>query len=157
MFYKPPPPTVRESAPSTQKTINKLAICSPQHLQIGIEVTLSLLGCIYEPQVMVISERTKNQFSFAKTNALSVSALYASRIMAPLDRPHPRALFDIHHLFNNDRLTNQYRIVLIIYLINHDYSLDSLLSPTLKDISQIFTRCFVCMTDDEKIISCTFP
>ena len=138
--------TIQESAPSTQKTINKLVIRTPQRLQIKIEVTPVLRGCVYEPQVMAVSEKTEDVFGFAKINVLSFADLYAGKIMAALDRQHPRDLFDIHHLFNNEGLTDNLRTALIVYLISHDHSPHSLLSPTLRDISQIFETDFVGMT-----------
>ncbi len=141
--------TVKESAPSTQKTINKLVIRTPQRLQIKIEVTPVLRGCVYEPQVMAVSERTEDTFGFAKINVLSFADLYAGKIMAALDRQHPRDLFDVYHLFNNEGLSEELRTALIVYLISHDHSPHSLLSPTLRDISQIFTSDFVGMTEKE--------
>ena len=141
--------TVQESTPSTQKTINKLVIRTPQRLQIKIEVTPVLRGCVYEPRMMAVSEKTEDEFGFAKINVLSFSDLYAGKVMAALDRQHPRDLFDIHQLFENEGLTDQLRIALIVYLISHDHSPHSLLSPTSRDISQIFETDFVGMTETE--------
>lgn len=141
--------TVQESIPSTQKTINKLVIRTPQRLQIKIEVTPVLRGCVYEPRMMAVSEKTEDEFGFAKINVLSFADLYAGKVMAALDRQHPRDLFDIHQLFENEGLTDQLRTALIVYLISHDHSPHSLLSPTSRDISQIFETDFVGMTETE--------
>ena len=141
--------TVQESTPSTQETINKLVIRTPQRLQIKIEVTPVLRGCVYEPRMMAVSEKTEDEFGFAKINVLSFADLYAGKVMAALDRQHPRDLFDIHQLFENEGLTDQLRIALIVYLISHDHSPHSLLSPTPRDVSQIFETDFVGMTETE--------
>jgi predicted nucleotidyltransferase component of viral defense system len=141
--------TVQESTPSTQKTINKLVIRTPQRLQIKIEVTPVLRGCVYEPQLMAVSEKTEDEFGFARMNVLSFADIYAGKVMAALDRQHPRDLFDIHHLFENEGLTDKLRTALIIYLISHDHSPHSLLSPTPRDIRQIFETDFVGMTERE--------
>lgn len=139
--------TVQESTPSTQKTINKLVIRTPQRLQIKIEVTPVLRGCVFEPQVMAVSEKTEDEFGFARMNVLSFADIYAGKVMAALDRQHPRDLFDIHHLFENEGLTDKLRTALIVYLVSHDHSPHSLLSPTPRDIRQIFETDFVGMTE----------
>lgn len=141
--------TVQESTPSTQETINKLVIRTSQRLQIKIEVTPVLRGCVYEPRMLAVSEKTEDEFGFAKINVLSFADIYAGKIMAALDRQHPRDLFDIHQLFENEGLTDQLRTALIVYLISHDHSPHSLLSPTSRDISQIFETDFVGMTETE--------
>ena len=141
--------TVQESTPSTQKSINKLVIRTPQRLQIKIEVTPVLRGCVFEPQVMAVSEKTEDEFGFARMNVLSFADIYAGKVMAALDRQHPRDLFDIHHLFENEGLTDKLRTALIVYLVSHDHSPHSLLSPTPRDIRQIFETDFVGMTERE--------
>jgi predicted nucleotidyltransferase component of viral defense system len=78
--------TVQESTPSTQKTLNKLVIRTPQRLQIKIEVTPVLRGCVFEPQVMAVSEKTEDEFGFARMNVLSFADIYAGKVMAALDR-----------------------------------------------------------------------
>ncbi len=144
-----PKHTVYESAPSTQKTINKLVIRSPHRLQIKIEVTPVLRGCVYEPVILPVSQRKEDEFGFAKMKVLSFADLYAGKIMAALDRQHPRDLFNIHYLLENEGITDELRTALLIYLISHDHSPYSLLSPQLKDISAIYETDFVGMVDED--------
>ena len=66
--------------------------------------------------------------------------------MAALDRQHPRDLFDIHLLLENEGVTDDLRTVLIVYLISHDHSPHSLLDPVLRDISQDFEQNFFGMS-----------
>ena len=68
--------------------------------------------------------------------------------MAALDRQHPRDLFDVHQLLENEGITDELRTALIIYLISHDHSPHSLLDPVLRDISQDFEQNFVGMTTE---------
>lgn len=140
---------ITESAPSTQKEITKLVIRTKEHVQIKIEVTPVLRGCAYEPVLMSVCDQVENHFGFAEINVLSFPDLYAGKIMAALDRQHPRDLFDVHQLFENEGITDNLRTAMIVYLISHDHSPHSLLDPVLRDITQDFEQNFVGMTSEK--------
>jgi len=104
---------------------------------------------IYEPVLMPVSQKVEDDFGFAQMNTLSFADLYAGKIIAALDRQHPRDLFDVHHLLENEGINDKLRNAIIIYLISHDHSPHSLLSPVLRDISQDFSQNFLGMTREE--------
>jgi predicted nucleotidyltransferase component of viral defense system len=137
---------ITEYAPRTQREITKLVIRTQNQIQIKVEVTPVLRGCVYEPIVMSVSEKVEVQFGFAEMKVLSFADLYAGKIMAALDRQHPRDLFDVYHLLENEGISSELRKAIIIYLISHDHSPHSLLNPVLRDISQDFEQNFVGMT-----------
>ena len=145
---------ITESAPSTQTEITKLVIRTKERVQIKIEVTPVLRGCVYDPVLMSVCEQVENDFGFAEINVLSFADLYAGKIMAALDRQHPRDLFDVHQLFENEGITDDLRTAMIVYLISHDHSPHSLLDPVLRDIAQDFEQNFVGMTGDEVTLDC---
>jgi len=140
---------VTPSAPATQETINKLVIRTRDNLQIKVEVTPVLRGCVYPPALMPIVEKAESLFGFVQINTLSFADLYAGKIAAALDRQHPRDLFDIAHLFLHEGLTENLRTALIIYLISHDASPHALLKPRLADIQQDYEQNFAGMTDED--------
>lgn len=139
---------ITESAPRTQTETTKLIVRARDRTQIKIEVTPVLRGCVYDPQIMTVSAKVEDEFGFAETNVLSFEDLYAGKIMAALDRQHPRDLFDVHLLLGNEGISDDLRSAIIVYLISHDHSPHSLLDPVLRDISQDFEQNFVGMTDD---------
>lgn len=145
---------ITESAPSTQKEITKLVIRTNERVQIKIEVTPVLRGCVYAPALMSVCEQVESDFGFAEIKVLSFADLYAGKIMAALDRQHPRDLFDVHQLFENEGITDDLRKAMIVYLISHDHSPHSLLNPVLRDITQDFEQNFVGMTSDEVTLDC---
>lgn len=138
---------ITESAPHTQEEITKLIVRARDRTQIKIEVTPVLRGCVCEPQIMAVSARVEDEFGFVETKVLSFEDLYAGKIMAALDRQHPRDLFDVHLLLENEGISDDLRAALIAYLISHDHSPHSLLTPVKRDISQDFEQNFVGMTD----------
>ena len=141
--------SINATAPKGHSEINKLVVRTPDRVQIKIEVTPVLRGCVYDPVMTMISERAEDEFGFAEINVLSFADLYAGKIMAALDRQHPRDLFDVHQLLENEGLTDELRTAFIIYLISHDHSPQSLLVPAEKDIAQEYEQNFRGMTEDE--------
>jgi predicted nucleotidyltransferase component of viral defense system len=141
--------TITESAPATQNTINKLILRTPDRVQIKIEVTPVLRGCVYDPEPMTICSRAEEQFGFTENSVLSFADLYAGKILATLDRQHPRDLFDVHQLFENEGIDDELRTALIVYLISHDHSPHTLLSPAARDITHDYERNFMGMTEED--------
>lgn len=142
-----PDVTVQGSAPGGRGAINKLVVRTKHRQQIKIEVTPVLRGCVYEPVVMPVSERVEDEFGFARVQVLSFADLYAGKILAALDRQHPRDLFDVHLLLEKEGVSDELRTALIVYLISHDHSPQSLLAPHAKDIRSIYDTDFVGMTE----------
>ncbi|GJM04773.1 MAG: hypothetical protein DHS20C09_07640 [marine bacterium B5-7] len=140
---------ITESAPKTQDTINKLIVRTKNHVQIKIEVTPVLRGCVYEPEIVSIAQDAEERFGYVEINMLSNADLYAGKIMAALDRQHPRDLFDTRILLSNEGLTSELRDAFIVYLISHGRLPYRLLNPKLKDITQEFEQNFMGMTEEE--------
>jgi len=80
---------------------------------------------------------------------LSVADLYGGKLCAALDRQHPRDLFDVKVLLENEGITDDIRKAFIVYLVSHDRPINELLDPTRKDIRQIYESDFVGMTVEE--------
>jgi predicted nucleotidyltransferase component of viral defense system len=139
---------ITQSAPRSQREITKLVVRTKDRVQIKIEVTPVLRGCVYEPKLMPICASVEDQYGFAEMNVLSFADLYAGKIMAALDRQHPRDLFDVHLLLEKEGITDELRTALIVYLISHDHSPHSLLAPLLRDIGKDFSQNFDGMTEE---------
>lgn len=115
--------------------------------QIKIEVTLVLRGCVYEPVVKQVSPRVEDEFGFAEIQIVSFADLYAGKIVAALDRQHPRDLFDIRELLANERIDDDLRKAFIVYLLSHNRPMAEILRPARRDISAEFARGFEGMTE----------
>lgn len=88
--------------------INKLLV-SVDGVQIKIEVTPVLRGCVYPPETRIVSEAVEDQFGFAEMQVVSFADLYAGKIVAALDRQHPRDLFDVLDLLAHEGIDEQLR------------------------------------------------
>lgn len=132
---------------TTENTVVKLTIRS-QGVQIKIEVTPVLRGCVFEPQMIAVKPAVQEEFGFAEARIVSFADLYAGKIVAALDRQHPRDLFDVRDLLANEGITDDLRQAFIVYLLSHDRPMSEVLAPTLINIESAFTHGFLGMTRD---------
>lgn len=116
--------------------------------EIKIEVAPVLRGCVYPEALRTITARAEAEFGFAEVPVLSFEDLYAGKIMAALDRQHPRDLFDVKLLLAAEGLTGRLVQAFVVYLISHDGSLARTLSPTLKPLGELYQKQFVGMTTE---------
>jgi predicted nucleotidyltransferase component of viral defense system len=128
-------------------TVTKLLVRA-EGVQIKIEVTPVLRGCVYEAEMRSVTEVVEEAFGFAEVQMVSFSDLYAGKAVAALDRQHPRDLFDIRHLLANEGIDDDLRRAFIVYMLSYDRPMSEVLAPTLKNISAEFMRGFEGMTDE---------
>lgn len=119
------------------------------NVQIKIELSPVLRGTVYDPKVMPVSEAVEDEFGFAEMPVVSFADLYAGKICAALDRQHPRDLFDVKQLLDNEGLTDDLRKALLVYIISHPRPIAELLRPNFKDISDIYEGEFLNMADQD--------
>jgi hypothetical protein len=103
-------------------------------------------GCVFEPTIMAVSEKVEDQFSFAETLVVSRDDLYAGKLVAALDRQHPRDLFDVRDLLANEGISDTLRQAFLVYILSHNRPAAEVLAPKRKDIEQEFQNNFVGMT-----------
>jgi predicted nucleotidyltransferase component of viral defense system len=127
--------------------INKLFV-RLGNSQIKIEVTPVIRGCVYEPETKSVSPAVE-EFGTAEIQVVSFADLYAGKIVAALDRQHPRDLFDVRDLLANEGITDELRNAFLIYLISHDRPMHEVLGSKQKDISAEYGRGFQGMTAED--------
>jgi predicted nucleotidyltransferase component of viral defense system len=141
--------TVQEIKTREAEHLSKLAV-STAEATIKIEPNLVLRGTVFAPEERELSERAESLFEMSATaNTLAVADLYGGKLCAALDRQHPRDIFDVKILMENEGVTDDIRTAFVIYLASHSRSMSELLEPNLKDIRQVFEQEFTGMTDDK--------
>jgi predicted nucleotidyltransferase component of viral defense system len=134
------------SQPKGENCTTKLLLRADD-VQIKIEVTPVLRGCVYEPAVKRVSPKVEEQFGFAEMPVVDFADLYAGKMVAALDRQHPRDLFDIRDLLANEGVDDQLRKAFLVYLVSHNRSMAEVLAPQRLDISAEYKRGFEGMAD----------
>jgi len=116
-------------------------------LTVKVEPNPVLRGSVFQPQEVSLNKKAQDLFETSVTiQALSFEDLFGSKICAALDRQHPRDLFDVKLLLENEGITDKIRKAFVVYLISHPRPIVELLNPNLKDIESVFTGEFQGMT-----------
>lgn len=140
---------IQEGRAHGSKRINKLVVANGP-TRIIIEPNEVIRGAVLPPIERELSKRAEETFELSVTaRTLSTADLYGGKLCAALDRQHPRDLFDVNILLENEGLTEEIRKVFIVYLASHDRPINELLDPARKDIRQTYEREFAGMTVDD--------
>jgi predicted nucleotidyltransferase component of viral defense system len=115
-------------------------------VQVKVEVTPVLRGCVYEPELRIVSGAVEEAFGFAEMRIVSFADLYAGKIVAALDRQHPRDFFDVKDLLAKEGIDTALRRAFIVYLLSHNRPMVEVLAPERKSLSEEFIRGFEGMT-----------
>ena len=111
-------------------------------------MTPVLRGCVYEPATRSVSPAVEERFGFAEIQVVSFADLYAGKLVAALDRQHPRDLFDVRDLLADEGIDNTLRKAFLVYILSHNRPMAEVLAPARLDIAQEFTRGFQGMTEE---------
>ncbi|MDP3560309.1 MAG: nucleotidyl transferase AbiEii/AbiGii toxin family protein [Legionellaceae bacterium] len=116
--------------------ISKLQVYT-NHAMIKIEPNFVLRGSVFPCEEKELCAKAQDEFlKFMRVKSLSVADLYGGKICAALDRYHPRDLFDIKLLLENQGLTEEIRQAFIVYLASGSRPMHELLEPRISDASQ---------------------
>lgn len=123
--------------------------CKLAGAQIKIEVNTTIRGYLQEPRIMQVTDAVQSEFGlFAAINVVSLGELYGGKICAALDRQHPRDLFDVQKLFENEGLTEEIKNGFITALLGSNRPINEILRPNLQDQREAFNSQFSGMTND---------
>lgn len=115
---------------------------------VVIEVTPVMRGCAFNPETKGVSKAVEEAFGFAEIQMLSFEDLYGGKIVAALDRQHPRDLFDVRFLLANEGISEALRQAFIVYMLCHKRPMGEVLASAQKDIRQRYEREFSGMTTE---------
>ncbi len=97
--------------------------------------------------------RVEDAFGFAEMRIVSFADLYGGKIVAALDRQHPRDLFDVRDLLANEGVDDALRRAFLVYLLSHGRPMAEVLTARPKDITGEFERGFAGMTAEPVSLS----
>jgi len=138
---------VNESRNAKTGKIEKLIVSQPG-AQIKIEPNPVIRGFVYPCSEMTLAQSAIDLFEMEVfTNTLSVADLYGGKLVAALDRQHPRDLFDTKLLFESVGITDEIRKAFIVYLASHARPIHEVIIPTLLDKEDEFEQEFIGMTE----------
>ena len=138
---------VHEQQPQDSRLVAKLVVQERAGAQIKIEPNHVLRGALHLPVERTLAPKAQAIFERTATaRVISVPELYGGKICAALDRQHPRDLFDVYWLLQNEGLTDDIRKAFVVFLASHDRPMSELLSPNRKKLQRVYADEFSGMT-----------
>lgn len=110
---------------------------------IKIEVKLVGRGLLGEPNKALLCEAAQERFdAFCAMPLVPLAQLYGGKLCAALDRQHPRDLFDVKLLFENEGFTDKIKRGFILGLVSSRRPTHEMLDPHLLDQRTTFETQF---------------
>ena len=117
--------------------------------RVKIETSPVTRGTVLRPKTMVACDAATAQFGFAEIAVVAFEDLYGGKLHAALDRQHPRDLFDIKLLYENEGLTDDLFRVFMVYVASSGRPMHELLGSETPPNDDLFDAEFAGMTRDE--------
>jgi predicted nucleotidyltransferase component of viral defense system len=116
--------------------------------QVKVEVNAVFRGTALPIERRPLSIRAAELFGVElELPILAPDELYASKLVAALDRQHPRDLFDLWQLYESGGLTDGMVECFVTYLAGHNRPTHEVLFGNKKDIAKEYDNSFVGMTE----------
>lgn len=147
-----------------QKRINKISGMKVQYIKkknnpvgklvaiskkgrIKIEPNLIIRGNVLATKNVYLSKEAQKIFELnVEAKCIDEKEIIASKIVAALDRQHPRDLFDIINLVDKNEVPADTINLFIIYALQSSRPLNEIVNPNLKELSQVYKNHFEGMT-----------
>ena len=121
--------------------------------RIKIEPNLIIRGSVFPVETHILIKQAQDLFEKSvQSELLSFADLYGGKMCAALDRQHPRDLFDIKLLLENEGITEKIRQAFIVYLLSHNRPIIELLNPNPIDLKSMFELDFRGMTFEPVVL-----
>lgn len=122
-------------------------LVSNKETQIKIETTPVMRETVHVPSMQTVTPNVEDQFGFAEIKMLDFNDLYAGKLCAALDRQHPRDLYDVKLLLENEGISEELKNTFLVYLISSSRPMAELIKPNLKPLREVYEKEFETMTN----------
>ncbi len=110
---------------------------------VKVEVNHVFRGVVEAIQFRQLSSEPRSLFTTdLSVPTLSTAELYGSKLVAAMDRQHPRDIFDVHWLFEGEGLTPDIVECFVCYLAGHNRPVHEVLFSNDVDLSVPFENEF---------------
>jgi len=118
-------------------------------VEVKIEVNIVMRGTVQSVRMASLTPRASEALlADLEIPVVSLEDMYGGKLVAALDRQHPRDLFDVMQLFAHEGITPGIRRAFVVYLASHNRPVHEVLFPTLQDIRQEYAQNFIGMTTE---------
>ena len=125
-------------------------LVSTEDSQVKVEVNIVFRGTVRPVVRQALCQRASDLFGVELTLPVLDSAeLYGGKLVAAMDRQHPRDLFDAMQMLEQDGLSDETLECFVTYLAGHNRPIHEVLFGNDKDISLEYRDNFVGMTTED--------
>jgi len=133
---------------SHRKDVGKLQI-SADGVDVKLEVSLVSRGTLSAPVKMTLCAKAQEEFeAFCAISVIPFGQLYGGKICAALDRQHPRDLFDVKYLLDNEGYTEKVKEGFYLRLLSGERPINEILFPNLQNQRATMDNQFSGMSED---------
>lgn len=116
-------------------------------IEVKIEVNYVMRGTVHPVASAVLTPTARDALlGDLEIPVVSLEDVYGGKLVAAMDRQHPRDLFDVMQLFGHEGITPGIRHAFVVYLASHNRPVHEVLFPALRNIEQEYERNFKGMT-----------
>ncbi|NWG25046.1 MAG: nucleotidyl transferase AbiEii/AbiGii toxin family protein [Pseudorhodoplanes sp.] len=134
-------------APASADTGETKLLVRQGTIEVKIEVNFVMRGTVYPVSKASLTQNARDTLQAdLDIPVVSLEDVYGGKLVAAMDRQHPRDLFDIMQLFAHEGITAGIRRAFVVYLASHNRPVHEVLFPSLRDIRQEFEHNFAGMT-----------
>lgn len=131
-----------------KQKILKLQLATAE-AQIKIEVNQINRGVSGKVVRLPLCEKAQEDFNaFCAISVVSLGQLFGGKICAALDRQHPRDLFDIQFLLQNEGFTDDIKKGFMLCLLSSNRPINEMLQPNLIDQQDAMVNQFEGMSSE---------
>jgi predicted nucleotidyltransferase component of viral defense system len=131
-----------------QTEVSKLLV-SKERSSIKLEVNQINRGTLGEVEERQLCLKAQEEFeTFCAVPVVPLGQLYGGKLCAALDRQHPRDLFDVRYLLENEGFTEEIKRGLLLCLLSSSRPIHELVSPHLQDQSHVLKKQFAGMSSE---------
>jgi predicted nucleotidyltransferase component of viral defense system len=118
-------------------------------LMVKVEVNTVIRGAVHPTQMLGLTAAASDALmADLELPLLSSEDIYGGKLVAAMDRQHPRDLFDVRELFTHGGITPAIRRGFVVYLASHNRTIHEVLFPTPKDMQLAYDGSFAGMTKE---------
>jgi predicted nucleotidyltransferase component of viral defense system len=118
-------------------------------IEVKIEVNFVMRGTVHPVRNAALVSRAREVLlADLEIPVASLEDVYGGKLVAAMDRQHPRDLFDVMQLFAHEGITPGIRRAFVVYLASHHRPVHEVLFPAPRDMAPEYERSFKGMTTD---------
>jgi predicted nucleotidyltransferase component of viral defense system len=134
-------------APATADAGETKLLVRQGAIEVKIEVNFVMRGTVQPVRTASLTQTAREVLQAdLEIPVVSLEDVYGGKLVAAMDRQHPRDLFDVMQLLAHEGITAGIRRAFVVYLASHNRPVHEVLFPSLRDIRRDVEHNFAGMT-----------